>query len=66
MRSAAGVFRLLVAHLQLLSLALDFTASSRATIRKPDHLYSSRGQATPSLAGFRREAFERAASRREG
>jgi len=52
--------------LQLLSLALDFTASSRATIRKPDHLYSSRGQATPSLAGFRREAFERAASRREG
>ena len=56
MRSAAGVFRLLVAHLQLLSLALDFTASSRA-IRKPDPLYSSRGQATPSLAGFRREAF---------
>ena len=35
MRFAAGVFRLLVAHC-LLSLALDFTARSRATFRKPD------------------------------
>src|SRR6516164_11475171 len=52
--------------LQPLSLALDFTTSSRATIRKSNRLYSWRGQATPSLAGFRREAFSEAASRREG
>jgi hypothetical protein len=53
--------------LQLLSLALDFMASSRATIRKPDPMYSSRGQATPSLAGFRREAFsERRLGERDG
>ena len=36
MRFAAGVFRLLVAHCGFLSLALDFTARSRATFRKPD------------------------------